>query len=137
MDQVFIRLEENGLRANKEKCTFQTDSVEYCGDIIAEDGLRQSPKKEDAIVDMPVPEEVSQICSFLGMVQYYACFLPDLSTHLNPLHRLLTKDQKWSWGPKEEKSFQKVKKMLADNHVLIHFDPDLPVLVASDSSSYG
>ena len=71
------------------------------------------------------------------MVQYHARFLPDLSTHLNPLHRLLAKDQKWSWGPKEGKSFQKVKKKLANDHVLIHFDPDLPVVVAMDSSSYG
>ena len=137
MDQVLTRLEENGLKANKEKCTFLADSVEYFGHKIAVEGLRQSPKKVKAIVDMPVPQDVSQLRSFLGMVQYYARFLPDLSTHLNPLHRLLAKDQKWSWGPREEESFQKVKKMLADDHVPTHFDPDLPVVVATDSSSYG
>ena len=93
MDQVLTRLEENWLRANK-KCIFLTDSVEYCGHIITADGLRRSPKKVRAIVDMPVPEDISQLRSFLGMVQYYARFLPDLSTHLNPLHRLLAKDQK-------------------------------------------
>ena len=136
MDQVLTMLEENGLRENKEKCIFLTDSVEYCGHIIAADGLRQSPKKLRAIVDLPVPEDIFQLRSFLGMVQYYARFLPDLSTHLNPLHRLLAKDQKWSWGPKEEKSFQKVK-ILTENYVLIYFDPDLPVVVATDSSSYG
>ena len=101
------------------------------------DGLQKSPKKVKAIVDMRVPEDVSQLRSFLRMVQYCAHFLPDLSTHLNPLHHLLAKDQKWSWGPKEEKSLKKVKKMSADDHVLIHFDPDLAVVVATNSSSYG
>ncbi|KAK3723352.1 hypothetical protein QZH41_002825 [Actinostola sp. cb2023] len=86
-------LEENGLKANKDKCTFLKDSVECCGHIITSDGLLQSPKKVKAITDMPAPQDVSQLRSFVGMVQYYARFLPDLSSHLGPLHRLLTKDQ--------------------------------------------
>ena len=88
-----------------------------------------------AITDMPAPQDVSQLRSFVGMVQYYARFLPDLSSHLGPLHRLLAKDQQWSWGRKEEEGFQKVKDMLAQDRVLTHFNPDLPVVVATDSSS--
>jgi len=84
---------------------------------------------------MPAPQDVSQLRSFVGMVQYYARFLPDLSSHLGPLHRLLAKDQQWSWGRKEEEGFQKVKDMLAQDRVLTHFNPDLPVVVATDSSS--
>ena len=34
---------------------------------------------------------VSELRSFLGMVQYYHPFLPDLATTLAPLHELLKK----------------------------------------------
>lgn len=71
------------------------------------------------------------------MVQYYAKFLPDLATHLAPLHRLIQKDVKWSWGAAEEASFLVVKEMLLQDRVLMRYDPDLPLVLATDSSSYG
>lgn len=125
------------MKANKDKCSLFQDSVEYCGHIISSAGLKQSPKKVKAIGEKPAPQDVSQLRSFLGMIQYYARFLPDLSTHLGPLNHLLSKDQKWKWGDDEQASFQKVKDMLAEDRVLTHFDPDYPVIVATDSSSYG
>ena len=78
-----------------------------------------------------------QLRAFLGMVQYYSKFLPDLATHLAPLHRLLQKEVKWSWGAEEETSFRLVKGMLLQDKALIHYDPELPLVLATDSSSYG
>ena len=78
--------------------------MEYLGHVISAEGLHQSPKKVTAITEMPKPQDVTQLCAFLGMVQYYAKFLPDLATHLAPLHWLLQKDVKWSWGSGEEAS---------------------------------
>ena len=99
--------------------------------------LHQFPKKVKAIAEMLKPQDVTQLSAFLGMVQYYPKFLPDLATHLAPLHRLLQKDVKWSWGAAEEASFRLVKEMLLQDRVLMHYDPDLPLVLATDSSSYG
>ena len=95
------------------------------------------PKKVKAITEMPKPQDVTQLHAFLGMVQYYAKFLPDLATHLVPLHRLLQKNTKWSWGVEEEASFSLVKEMLLQDKVLVHYDPDLLLVLATESSSYG
>lgn len=57
--------------------------------ITSPEGLHQSPKKVKAIIEMPNPQDVMQLRAFLVMVQYYTKFLPDLATHLAPLHRLL------------------------------------------------
>ena len=67
--------------------------------------LHQFPKKVKAIAEMLKPQDVTQLRAFLGMVQYSPKFLPDLATHLAPLHRLLQKDVKWSWGAAEETIF--------------------------------
>ena len=48
-----------------------------------------------AIKDTPVLKDVSELRSFLGMVQYYSRFLPGVATILAPLHRLLKKDVQW------------------------------------------
>ena len=47
-------------------------------DIISAEGLHQSPKKGKAITEMPKPQDVIQLHTFLSMVQYYAKFLPSI-----------------------------------------------------------
>ena len=81
---VLRRLEEYGLKANQEKCKFLRSFVEYLGHVISAEGLHQSPKKVKAITEMPKPQDVTQLRTFLGIVQYYATFLLDLVTHLAP-----------------------------------------------------
>ena len=71
------------------------------------------------------------------MVQHYERVLPDLATHLAPLRRPLQKDECWMWGKEQECAFRTVREMLLQDRVLTQFNPDLPVVVACDSSSYG
>ncbi|XP_031427059.2 uncharacterized protein K02A2.6-like [Clupea harengus] len=95
LDSVLGRLEEYGLHLKQEKCLFFQESVEYLGHIIA--GLHKSPEKVRAIVEAPAPCDVSQLRSFLGMLNYYGRFIPDLATVLKPLNELLNKGKQWQW----------------------------------------
>ena len=92
---VLERLERFGLRANLEKCEFFKEQVTYCGHVISEKGLRKSPDKVNAVLNAPQPENVQQLRSFLGLVNYYRSFLPNLSTVLGPLNELLQGDIAW------------------------------------------
>ena len=64
----------------------------YLGLQVDGDRLHLVQEKIDAIKNAPPPKDVSELRSFLGMVQYYSCFLPGLATTLGPLHQLLKKD---------------------------------------------
>ena len=44
---------------------------------------------------------------------------------------------KWSWGAAEEASFLVVKEILLQDRVLMRYDPDLPLVLATDSSLFG
>ena len=103
--------------------------------MISAEGLKQSPTKVEAIVNMPSPKDVTDLRSFIGMVQYYSRFIQNLSNLLAPLHHLLKKGIKWSWTGKEQAAFQKVKSILQED-LLTHYNPTLPLVMASDSSSY-
>ena len=72
----------------------------------------------------------------MGLLTYYSKFLPDLATLLAPLYALLHHDTPWSWNKKREEAFQASKKLLTSSGLLVHFDPDLPLLLACDASSY-
>lgn len=134
---VFERLRAAGLRVKPEKCAFFEDEVIYCGHGVSEEGLRTMPTKVDAICKAPRPENVSQLRSFLGLVNYYQRFLPDLATTLHPLHTLLQKGKEFKWTDNCQDAFDTVKKHLASDRVLTHYNPEAPLRLASDASPYG
>lgn len=137
LDNVFTRLAAAGLRLKKAKCSFMQPSVEYLGHNISADGLRTTQEKVRAIADAPAPRNVTQLRSFLGLVNYYGKFLSNLSSTLAPLHRLLQKKTPWTWGPEQQKAFQEAKSQLTSPCLLVHFDPDRELLLACDASPYG
>ena len=136
LELVLSRLEAAGLRL-KKKCAFLMPSVGYLGHTIAADGLYPTKEKTRAIVEAPTPQDVSQLRSFLGMVNYYCKFLPNLSSTLAPLYRLLEKKTGWSWGEKQETAFQTAKKQLTSTRLLVHYDPRSPLVLSCDASPYG
>ncbi|KAI7811353.1 hypothetical protein IRJ41_013611 [Triplophysa rosa] len=137
LDATLQRLQSFGLKVKKDKCEFFCPSVEYLGHVIDSSGLHKAPSKVKAIVEAPAPQNVSQLRSFLGLLTYYAKFVPNLANRLKPLHELLNKTKKWEWTKKCEDSFNEVKIALAQSEVLTHFNPALPVQLACDASPYG
>ena len=69
--------------------------MEYLGHHISAEEISPTKEKVHAIVDPPEPQNVSELRSFLGLVNYYGKFLPQLSTLLAPLNELLQKEKKW------------------------------------------
>ena len=86
---------------------------------------------------MPRPENVSQLRSFLGLVNYYNRFLPNASTVLHPLHQLLEQNSEWQWTEHCEQAFTVAKRKITSEQVIEHYDPALPVRLACDASPTG
>ncbi|XDV15015.1 hypothetical protein PO909_015169 [Leuciscus waleckii] len=137
LEATLQRLQSFGLRVRKDKCEFFCPSVEYLGHVIDSSGLHKAPSKVKAIVEAPAPQNVSQLRSFLGLLTYYAKFVPNLANRLKQLHELLNKSKKWEWSKQCEESFNEVKTALAQSEALTHFNPALPVQLACDASPYG
>ena len=64
-------------------------------------------------------------------------FISQLSTLLAPLHELLKSKQSWKWTTRPERAFLKANSVPTTANVLVHFDPDKPIIVCCDDSPYG
>ena len=109
----------------------------YLGHIISAAGLKPSPHKIKAIVDAPQPTKVSELKSFLGLISYYAKFLPNLADLLAPLYKLLQKNQRRHCSTEQDKAYKDAKHLLTTSEVLTHFDSSKPLRIACDASPYG
>ena len=136
LERVLKRLQAHNIRANKAKCTFFTDSVEYLGHRIDAAGLHTTASKVRAVKEAQRPRNIQQLRSFLGLLHYYGKFLHNLADLLHPLNALLRKGQ-WKWTEECERVFQEAKTRLSTAPVLAHFDPSLPLKMAGDASAYG
>lgn len=134
---VLNRLDQAGLKLNNKKCEFFNEAVVYLGHKIDRNGLHPTDEKVTAIQDAPSPTNVKELRSWLGLLNYYGRFLRNLSTTLAPLHILLRKETKWRWENEQVRAFQAAKDLLQSESLLVHFDPDKPLLLACDASPYG
>ena len=138
LHKVLTRIEEAGVRLKRDKCKFLMESVEFLGHVISAEGVLPNKKKVEAVLAAPTPKDVSQVRSFLGLMIYYGKFLPNLSSVLAPLYRLLHKAVKWRWHKEEEEdSFREAKELLISTKLLVHFDPDKELILTCDASPYG
>ncbi|XP_071953858.1 uncharacterized protein [Antedon mediterranea] len=137
LERVLVRLQDYGLRLKRGKCEFMKQSVEYLGHCVDKHGVHKSIDKIDHILQMPLPSDITTLRSYLGMVNYYRSFVPRLATILAPLTSMLEKGREFKWTELARNAWVKSKEMLRHSGFLVHYDPNLPLTVATDASGEG
>ena len=97
LEMVLQRFEMAGLKLRPQKCQLFQKEVEFLGHIINESGVNTDPKKIECIADWPIPRNVREVRSFLGLCGYYRRFIADYSHIAKPLTRLTEKEYKFNW----------------------------------------
>ena len=137
LEQVFKQLEAVGMRLKRNKCCFNSPEVTYLGHWIDMDGLHPTEDKTKAILQAPTPKNTTELRAFLGLINYYGKFLPNLSMILTPLYKLLKNNTRWKWNTEQAKAFEDAKNLLKSPRVLIHYDSSRPLMLICDASPYG
>ncbi|KAJ2925531.1 hypothetical protein H1R20_g11563, partial [Candolleomyces eurysporus] len=88
---VLQKLRSNDLFLKPEKCTFETQKIDFLGMIVKPGKLMMDPTKLKGIRDWPVPTNVKQVRSFLGFGNFYRKFIYHYSDLAGPLNDLLKK----------------------------------------------
>jgi hypothetical protein len=135
LDQVCQRLEEKGFSVNPLKCEFAVKESDFLGHWLTPTGVKPLKQKVQGMLDMKAPEDLSQLCSFLGLVTYYRDMWPRRSHILTPLMDVLG-TKVFVWNDEHQKSFLQIKAVIAKDTLMTYADHNKPYKIETDSSDY-
>jgi len=90
------------------KSKFRFRFLKYLGFVIGEGSLSTDPGKIQAIDEIPVPKNVGQLRSFLGIAGWYRRFIRGFSDVSVPLTYCLKLKTTFKWTPAAEEAFSKL-----------------------------
>lgn len=137
LNKVLDCIRESGLKLNKSKCKFRTSHVVYNGQLFTAEGMRPDPSKVEAIEQLQPPKNVKEVRTIVGMVNYLARYVPNVSNIMQPIQELVKSDVLFTWNASQENAFNEIKKLLSSDSVLAYYDMKRKTCVAADSSSFG
>lgn len=137
--EVLQILRQEKFVANRKKCTFGRESVEYLGHILSASGVAMDPAKVEKIVTWPVPKSVKGVRGFLGLTEYYRKFVKDYGKIARPLTELLKKENKtpFQWNEEAQKAFVTLQHTITTAPVLALPDFSQPFVIECDASGMG
>ena len=118
LEQVFDRLAWAGLKLKPKKCFFFQKRVSYLGHVVTEEGISDDPGKVEQVRTWPIPENHTEVKSFLGLAAYYHRFVPAFSTVAQPLYKLTDAKREFFWTGEFQVSFDSLKGSLTSARVL-------------------
>jgi len=136
VEEVLRRLEENDLFVKPEKCMWKIREVGFLGVIIGEDRVRIEKEKVQGVIEWPVPRSIKDVQKFLGLANYYRRFVKDFAKIAKLLHKMMRKENKWSWGERQQKAFEELKERFMTEPVLVTPDLDKEMRVEVNVSDF-
>ena len=83
-----------------------------------------------------MPKSVKDVQKFLGLANYYRRFVKDFAKIARPLHEMTRKENKWSWGERQQKAFEELKERFTMELVLVTPNLDKEMRVEADASDF-
>ncbi|KAK3792219.1 hypothetical protein RRG08_035976 [Elysia crispata] len=134
---VFRRLIDHGLVIRLEKCLFGVYSLEFLGHQVSKKGSSPTQVKVKVIQTFPQPSTVKGLQEFLGMINFYHRFLPNIAASFSPLYGALKSSkprQELVWSQEMKQAFLNGKTALANAAILVYPRTDCPLALTSDAS---
>jgi Reverse transcriptase (RNA-dependent DNA polymerase) len=107
--EVLQRLKGAGLKLKASKCQFFKTRVRFLGHVVSRDGIEPDPDKVSCVQEWPVPQNLRELRSFLGLASYYQNFVDKFSVIARPLYELTRKDVRFTWTEKQQEAFETLK----------------------------
>lgn len=134
LDTVLTRLSTNRLTAKVSKCKFGYRELSFLGFVVNANGIKMHPDRVRAIGAMSPPTNKKALRSYLGLVNYCADFIPQLSTIARPLYQLTHKNAEFTWGAAQSDAFGSIQDAIAKAPELEFIQYDQPIYLRTDAS---
>ena len=136
LKRALATIRRSGLKLN-EKCVCGVTELTYLVDKLTHQGIKPDPDKVAGICNMPVPTTKEEVQRALGMVNYMAKFVPNLTVKTTALRQLLLEKNDWQWEAEQAKEWQDIKDFFTSEPLLKFYDPARRSKLSSDASKDG
>ncbi|GBG78907.1 hypothetical protein CBR_g28621 [Chara braunii] len=133
---VLERLRQAKYKANRDKCEFARQELEYFGHYVTPQGIHPLADKIEALRVWPEPTNTTDVRSFMGFAGYYQRFITKYSRIAAPMTRLQSPKVPFVFDDDARQSFQALKTAMLMAPVLSIYDPILPTRVTTDGFGY-
>jgi hypothetical protein len=139
LKKIFDLLRKHEFHLRDTKVQLYANKMDCLGHIIDNEGIHAAESKMERIRDWRTPRNYNDVQKFLGLIQYIAPFLPDISQYTTPLSSMTSNGQSFSWRAIHEHCFQQIKNVCASTPVLRPVDLNSPedIWVICDASVSG
>ena len=120
--KILSILNKNNMAVKWGKCAFFKSDIELLGFKISGNRVRPLVGKADAIKNLPIPKNISELRSFFGSINQYVKFVPNLSTLSSPLRPLLNKKSVYKRDNDHSIAFENLKAEIVNITENSHFD---------------
>jgi hypothetical protein len=139
---LFDCLRQYGVIINPTKSVSGVSSLEFLGHSVSTTGITPLESKVHVIRDFPLPQSLTKLREFLGLVNFYRRFIPQCSRILQPLTDMLaspasskkSRNSPLVWSDSAKSAFHMVKTALANSTLLSHPKPDAELSLMTDAS---
>ena len=114
-------MNEAKLQLKAGKCKFAKQEIEWLGFKLTSSGISLLNTKVQEISDKLRPTNLKELRSFLGAVNQFTRFVPDLATICFPFRSISKRDAEWNWNEEHELAFKKVNEEVKKVAELTHF----------------
>ena len=83
-----------------------------------------------------MPKSMKDMQKFLGLANYYRWFVKDFAKIARPLYEMMRKENKQSWGERQQIAFEELKERFTTEPVLVIPDLDKKMRVEADALDF-
>lgn len=134
---VLQLLQTHQWQVKLSKCSFAQHELSYLGHVISAQGVSTEDSKISIIRQWPVPQNVKELRSFLGMDGYYRKFVQHFGIIAKPLTNLLKKHQQFLWTSESATAFETLKTRLITAPVLALPNFAKTFVIEADACDHG
>ena len=129
---------QNGIIFNPSKFKFACDIIDFGGFTITPSGIRPSNSITDAILNFPVPTDITGVRSWFGLVNQVA-YAFSMTEEMLPFRELLKKNREWYWDDALNNLFERSRQVIAEKvrKGVTTFEIGRPTCLSTDWSKQG
>ena len=138
---IFQKCREKNVTLSAKKLYLSFDTVQFVGHELDSTGINMTQKRIESTIQFAQPNSLTELYSFLGLVNYFRDHIPQHSLVAQPLHAMVSvsakaKQKQITWTEEGRRAFSTLKSLVNKCPKLYIIDTKLPIILYTDASDY-